>query len=47
MRRSGLEWLFRSLQEPRRLARRYLVGNWVFMMRVIGDRLRDNIRSKS
>ena len=27
MRRSGLEWLFRLLQEPRRLARRYLVGN--------------------
>lgn len=47
MRRSGLEWLFRLLQEPRRLARRYLVGNWVFMMRVIGDRLRGNIRGKS
>jgi len=47
MRHSGLEWLFRLLQEPRRLARRYLIGNWVFMMRVIADRLRGNIRGKS
>ena len=27
MRRAGLEWLFRLALEPRRLARRYLVGN--------------------
>jgi len=27
----GLEWLFRLLQEPRRLARRYLVYNPVFL----------------
>lgn len=27
MQRLGLEWLFRLLQEPRRLARRYLVSN--------------------
>lgn len=40
MRRSGLEWLFRLLQEPRRLARRYLIGNWVFLTRVLGDWLR-------
>ena len=25
MQRSGLEWLFRTLSEPRRLGRRYLV----------------------
>ncbi len=31
MRRSGLEWVFRFLCEPRRLARRYLVGNTVFV----------------
>jgi N-acetylglucosaminyldiphosphoundecaprenol N-acetyl-beta-D-mannosaminyltransferase len=29
MRNVGLEWLFRFAQEPRRLARRYLVGNTV------------------
>lgn len=30
MRRSGLEWLFRLLSEPRRLWRRYLVTNSLF-----------------
>jgi N-acetylglucosaminyldiphosphoundecaprenol N-acetyl-beta-D-mannosaminyltransferase len=34
MQRSGLEWLFRLLQEPRRLAYRYLVYNPLFVMRV-------------
>jgi N-acetylglucosaminyldiphosphoundecaprenol N-acetyl-beta-D-mannosaminyltransferase len=29
--RAGLEWLFRLLTEPRRLWRRYLVGNTVFL----------------
>ncbi|MEN9474112.1 MAG: hypothetical protein RIS48_832 [Pseudomonadota bacterium] len=46
MRRNGLEWLFRLLQEPRRLARRYLIGNWVFMIHVLGDRLCGNKRGK-
>jgi len=31
MQRSGLEWLFRLMQEPRRLAYRYLVYNPVFV----------------
>ena len=31
MQRSGLEWLFRLLSEPRRLWRRYLVGNSTFL----------------
>lgn len=30
MQRTGLEWLFRLLQEPRRLFRRYAVDFWVF-----------------
>jgi N-acetylglucosaminyldiphosphoundecaprenol N-acetyl-beta-D-mannosaminyltransferase len=34
MRKAGLEWLFRLVHEPRRLWRRYLVGNWVFLWRV-------------
>jgi N-acetylglucosaminyldiphosphoundecaprenol N-acetyl-beta-D-mannosaminyltransferase len=34
MQRSGLEWLFRLYQEPRRLAYRYLVYNPLFMMHV-------------
>jgi len=34
MQRSGLEWLFRLLQEPRRLWRRYLVDNPWFLYEV-------------
>jgi N-acetylglucosaminyldiphosphoundecaprenol N-acetyl-beta-D-mannosaminyltransferase len=34
MRETGLEWAFRLLQEPRRLWRRYLVGNLTFMGRI-------------
>ena len=33
MRRNGLEWLHRLASEPRRLGRRYLVSNTVFMWR--------------
>ncbi|MCX7717779.1 MAG: WecB/TagA/CpsF family glycosyltransferase [Candidatus Sumerlaeaceae bacterium] len=35
VRRAGLEWLFRLILEPRRLWRRYLVGNAVFVWRVL------------
>lgn len=35
MQRSGLEWLFRLATEPRRLWRRYLVNNPLFVVRVI------------
>jgi N-acetylglucosaminyldiphosphoundecaprenol N-acetyl-beta-D-mannosaminyltransferase len=33
MQRVGLEWLFRLAQEPKRLGRRYLVNNPLFLMR--------------
>jgi N-acetylglucosaminyldiphosphoundecaprenol N-acetyl-beta-D-mannosaminyltransferase len=33
MQRAGLEWLFRLMQEPKRLGRRYLVNNPLFVMR--------------
>jgi len=39
MRRSGLEWLYRLSREPRRLARRYIVGIPVFMAHVVRARL--------
>lgn len=32
MRRTGLEWLFRLISEPRRLWRRYLIGNVRFIV---------------
>lgn len=35
MQKSGLEWLFRLAQEPRRLARRYLVYNPRFIWHVL------------
>lgn len=34
----GLEWLFRLIQEPRRMWRRYLVGNTAFLWLVIKAR---------
>ncbi len=40
MQRSGLEWLFRTGTEPRRLARRYLSNNPRFVLRVIRRRPR-------
>ncbi|MGF7237808.1 MAG: WecB/TagA/CpsF family glycosyltransferase [Frankia sp.] len=33
MQRAGLEWAFRLVSEPRRLWRRYLIGNSVFLAR--------------
>jgi len=39
MQRSGLEWLFRLLTEPRRLWRRYLVNNPLFMLLVAAQML--------
>lgn len=35
MRRLGLEWLYRLAQDPRRLARRYVVGNAQFIWLVL------------
>jgi N-acetylglucosaminyldiphosphoundecaprenol N-acetyl-beta-D-mannosaminyltransferase len=36
--RIGMEWAFRLLQEPRRMARRYLVGNTAFVLLTIRRR---------
>ena len=40
MQRSGLEWLYRLLREPRRLWRRYLIGNLTFVWLVLRQRIR-------
>jgi len=37
MQRAGLEWLFRFAQEPRRLWKRYLVGNTRFIWIVVRE----------
>lgn len=36
----GIEWLWRLRQEPRRMWKRYVVGNPLFIARVVGQRLR-------
>ncbi|MFM2073172.1 MAG: hypothetical protein RLZZ623_3436 [Actinomycetota bacterium] len=38
MREHGVEWLFRLISEPKRLWRRYLVGNTRFLWRILRDR---------
>jgi N-acetylglucosaminyldiphosphoundecaprenol N-acetyl-beta-D-mannosaminyltransferase len=40
MQRHGLEWFFRLLQEPRRMWRRYLVTNTLFILFVLREWLR-------
>jgi N-acetylglucosaminyldiphosphoundecaprenol N-acetyl-beta-D-mannosaminyltransferase len=37
---NGLEWLSRLMIEPRRLWKRYIVGNPIFLLRVLKERLK-------
>jgi exopolysaccharide biosynthesis WecB/TagA/CpsF family protein len=39
MNRFGVEWMWRLAQEPRRLWRRYIVGNPLFLVRVVKSRV--------
>lgn len=36
---TGLEWAFRFIKEPRRLWKRYLIGNFVFILFVIKEKI--------
>lgn len=40
MRRLGIEWVFRLAMEPGRMWRRYIIGNFAFVARVIARRRR-------
>jgi N-acetylglucosaminyldiphosphoundecaprenol N-acetyl-beta-D-mannosaminyltransferase len=40
--RSGFEWLFRVCMDPKRLWKRYAVGNFRFITQVIPDMIRSN-----
>lgn len=42
----GLEWLFRTIQEPRRMWKRYLFGNSIFIYLVLKEKLKQIFRSK-
>jgi len=33
----GFEWIFRLIQEPRRLGKRYLIGNFKYLNHLIGE----------
>ena len=46
MQRSGLEWSFRLLSEPRRLWRRYLINNPLFIWMVLLQALRSGHTSR-
>lgn len=37
LQKSGMEWAWRMLQEPRRLGRRYLAEDWRFIPMVLGE----------
>ena len=39
MQRIGFEWLYRFLREPRRMWRRYLIGNSLFIWLIARQRL--------
>ena len=44
LREIGGEWLFRLVQEPGRMWRRYLLGNVIFLLRILLERLRSQFR---
>lgn len=39
LQRMGLEWLFRLMLEPRRLWKRYLIGNVTFILRILKKKI--------
>ena len=46
MQKSGLEWFYRVLQEPRRMWKRYLFGNSEFIYLVLKEKARRIIKTK-
>jgi exopolysaccharide biosynthesis WecB/TagA/CpsF family protein len=46
MRRLGLEWLFRLVLEPRRLFKRYVLGNPLFLARALALAARSLLRGR-
>jgi len=42
MQKTGLEWLYRVKQEPRRMWKRYLVGNSKFIYMILKEKLKNN-----
>lgn len=46
MQEHGLEWLFRVIKEPRRLFKRYFIGNLAFITAVLKEKYNISIRKK-
>ena len=46
MRKSGLEWLYRLLRQPRRLWKRYLVTNTQFILKLAGQYIQRGLRGR-
>ena len=46
MGQNGFEWLFRLMQEPGRLWKRYLLGNPLFILRVLRERVANRARTQ-
>lgn len=36
-----MEWFYRMIQEPKRLAKRYIVGNWKFIAAILKEKWRN------
>ena len=47
MQKIGLEWFWRLLQEPKRLWKRYLIGNTIFIFLVIKELIKKLFKRKS
>ncbi|HNJ29939.1 MAG TPA: WecB/TagA/CpsF family glycosyltransferase [Ferruginibacter sp.] len=46
MQKTGLEWFYRVIQEPRRMWKRYLFGNSEFIYLVLKEKTKQVFRSK-
>lgn len=42
MQKSGMEWFYRLIQEPKRLWKRYLIGNYKFIALVLKEKIKKN-----
>jgi len=42
MQRSGMEWFYRFLQEPCRMWKRYIIGNFRFIMIILREKFKTN-----
>lgn len=47
MQNSGLEWFYRTIQEPRRMWKRYLVGNSKFIYMVFKEKFHQSFKKHS